>query len=250
MLSNLQIESIVGSMANNNIDPVNLANNNLDQWVIFPRGKGLEWKPDFLKFKKQNFGDCCKMITEGAEVALKVEEKLSHMEAKVKNGEGDEKLRLKVEVVRMKVERYHCLMHLFSASKSPERFAEYMQLLSLSKNRGEFAASLKQKFIANKQRHRRQRQHAKKISKRASHQTLIQLSENAFEQFVAWKGNWSNGREFVEGETGASVKNRLEGKFFISGDESAVKRAINMIVTQSLAGVASPDDYTIFKTEL
>ena len=116
-------------------------------------------------------------------------------------------MRLKVELVRKKVERYHCLMHLFSASKSPERFAEYMQLLSLSKNRGEFAASLKQKFIANKQRHRRQRQHAKKISKRASHQTLIQLSENAFEQFVAWKGNWSNGREFVEGETGASVKN-------------------------------------------
>ena len=180
---------------NNNIDPVKLDERVSDQhWVQFPRGKGLEWDPAFLKFRKQNFGDCCKMITEGAEVTLKVEEKLSHMEAKVKNGERDEKLRLKIELVRKKVERYHCLMHLFSASKSPERFAEYMQLLSLSKNRGEFAASLKQKFIANKQRHRRQRQHAKKISKRASHQTLIRSATQNLAQ--TRKGKKTAGKDF------------------------------------------------------
>ena len=122
-----------------------------------------------------------------------------------------------------------------------------MQLLSVSKNLGEFNASLMQKFIVKRRRNYR----IKKISrKKSSHHTLIQLSQKSFEQFMAWKGNWWEGRAFVVGETGASVKNRLEGKFLISGDESAVKRAINMIVTQSLAGVASPDDYTIFKTEL
>merc|ERR1719342_362273 len=54
------------------------------------------------------------MIIDGAEVALKVKEKLSNMEAKLKSGEGDEKLRLKVELVRRKVERYHLMMLLFS----------------------------------------------------------------------------------------------------------------------------------------
>ena len=112
-------------MANNNLDPVHLAKSVADQLVRFPRGKSLEWKINFLrwKFEKQNFGDCCKMIIDGAEVALKVEEKLSNMEAKLKSGEGDEKLRLKVELVRRKVERYHLMMHLFSVSKNPGEFA-------------------------------------------------------------------------------------------------------------------------------
>ena len=108
-------------MANNNLDLVHLAKRVADQLVRFPRGKSLEWKINFLrwKFEKQNFGDCCKMIIDGAEVALKVEEKLSKMEAKLKRGEGDEKLRLKVELVRRKVERYHLMMLLFSVSKNP-----------------------------------------------------------------------------------------------------------------------------------
>ena len=223
-----------------NIDPVNQAERVSDRWVRFPRGEGLEWR---LKFQKQDFGECCKMIKDGAEVALKVEEKLSQMEVKVKNGEGDEKLRLKVELVRKKVERYHCLTHLFSVSKCPERFAGYMKLMSVSKNFGEFIACKSQKFIAK----RRQRKQIKRISRQASHQALIQLSQKAFERFVAWKGNWGKGRAFVVNETGASVKNKGDGKFFISGQESDVERAVNMIVAQSVTGVASPDDYTIFE---
>ena len=52
-----------------------------------------------------------------------MEEKLSCLEAKVKSGEGDERLRLKVELVRRKVERFHFLMHLLSVSKNPGEFA-------------------------------------------------------------------------------------------------------------------------------
>ena len=64
---------------------------------------------------------------------------------------------------------------------------------------------------------------------------------------MAWKGNWGKGRAFVVNETGASVKNKGDRKFLISGQESDVEKAINMIVTQSDTGVASPDDYSIFK---
>ena len=65
---------------------------------------------------------------------------------------------------------------------------------------------------------------------------------------MAWKGNWGKGRTFVESETGALVKHDIIGgeRFLVSGlDESTVERAIHMIVTQSLTGVASSDDYTI-----
>ena len=77
-------------MANNNLDPVHLAKRVSDQLVRFPKGKSLEWKIKRLKwkFEKQNFGECYKMIMDGAEVVLKVEEKLSEMEAKVKTGGG------------------------------------------------------------------------------------------------------------------------------------------------------------------
>ena len=46
-------------MANNNSDPVHLAKIVADQLVRFPRGKSLEWKINFMrwKFEKQNFGD-------------------------------------------------------------------------------------------------------------------------------------------------------------------------------------------------
>ena len=112
-------------MANNNLDPVHLAKRVSDQLVRFPGEKSLQWKIDFLKWKfdEENFGDCCKMIINGAEVVLKVEERLSEMAAKVKNGEGGEMLKVKVENVRRKVERYHFLMHLFSVSKNPGEFA-------------------------------------------------------------------------------------------------------------------------------
>ena len=74
-------------MTNNNLDPVHLAKRVTDQLDRFPSGKSREWKINFLKWKfaKQNFGNCCKTIIYGAEVALKVEEKLSCMEAKVKS---------------------------------------------------------------------------------------------------------------------------------------------------------------------
>ena len=88
-----------------------------------------------------------------------------------------------------------------------------------------------------------------RISKRANHRTLIQLSNRAYEQFVEWKGNWTKGRAFVVSETGASVKNRGRERFLISGDEHAVERAINMIVTQSPTAVASPNDYDIRNEE-
>ena len=89
------------------------------------------------------------------------------------------------------------------------------------------------------------RQKLKIISKGAAQQNLIWLPKRSYGQFVAWKGNWSKGRAFVESETGASVKNRSGEKFLISGDKIAVERAINMIVTQSLTAVASSDDYKI-----
>ena len=88
-----------------------------------------------------------------------------------------------------------------------------------------------------------------RISKTASHQTLIRLSNRAYEQFVKWKGSWAKGRAFVVNETGASVKNRGEERFLIAGDKSAVERAINMIVTQSPTAVASSNDYDIMNEE-
>ena len=89
----------------------------------------------------------------------------------------------------------------------------------------------------------RQKPKLKGICKGASHQALIWLPKRPYGQFVAWKGNWGKGRAFVVSETGASVKNRGGYKFLISGDENAVQRAINMIVTQSLTAVASSNDY-------
>ena len=116
-------------MANNNLDPVQLAkrvSSQLVKWSVGQKNKrkSLQWKIDSLewKFAKQNFGDCCKMIIDGAEVALKVEEELSNMEASVEGGEGDEGLRMKVELVRRKVERYYRLIHLFSTY--PQEFAD------------------------------------------------------------------------------------------------------------------------------
>ena len=119
-------------MANNNLDPVHLAKEVSVQLGRFPRRKSLEWKINFLKWKfaKQNFGNCCKTIIYGAEVALKVNEKLSCLQAKVRSGEGDERLRLKVELVRRKVERYHFLMHLLSVSKNPGEFAAGVSIIS------------------------------------------------------------------------------------------------------------------------
>ena len=99
------------------------------------------------------------------------------------------------------------------------------------------------------------RQKLKKISKRATHETLLWLPKRSYEQFVAWKGDWGKGRAFVVGETGASVKNRGGGhpaggdRLLISGNKIAVERAINMIVTQSLTAVASPDDYNILNEQ-
>ena len=119
-------------MANNNLDPVHLAKEVSVQLGRFPRRKSLEWKINFLKWKfaKQNFGNCCKTIIYGAEVALKVKERLSCLQAKVRSGEGDERLRLKVELVRRKVERYHFLMHLLSVSKNPGEFAAGVSIIS------------------------------------------------------------------------------------------------------------------------
>ena len=88
------------------------------------------------------------------------------------------------------------------------------------------------------------KQDVKRISKIASHQAVIRLYNRAYGQFVEWKGSWSKGRAFVVSKTGASVKNRRgAGRFTIAGDELAVQRAINMIVTQSLTAVASSNDY-------
>ena len=93
---------------------------------------------------------------------------------------------------------------------------------------------------------------------------LIQLSTRAFGQFVEWKGSWGQGRAFVESKTDACVSNRVvESKtdvcvsnrgfhkqgFLISGDEMAVQKAINMIATQSLTAVASPQDCSIEITD-
>ena len=93
---------------------------------------------------------------------------------------------------------------------------------------------------------------------------LIQLSTRAFGQFVEWKGSWGQGRAFVESKTDACVSNRVvESKtdvcvsnrgfhkqgFLISGDEMAVQKAINMIATQSLTAVASPQDCSIETTD-
>ena len=109
-------------MANGSQDPIDVAKKVREQMQSFPKQKSLEWRIDFLRWKleKDKLGDCCKNILEGAEVALKVEEKFERMEAKVKTGEGDEELRLKVEHWRRKIEKYHFLMHLLSVSNDPD----------------------------------------------------------------------------------------------------------------------------------
>ena len=99
-----------------------------------------------------------------------------------------------------------------------------------------------------KNRRRRTRNREIRRANREGHQALIQLSQKAYALFVAWKGNWGKGRTFVESQTGALVKHYSIGgeRFLVAGgDESTVERAIHMIVTQSLSGVASSDDYTI-----
>ena len=122
---NYNARDLSKSMDNNNLGPAHLAKRVADQLVRFPREKCLEWKIDFLKwkFEMQKLDNCCKMIIDGAAVALKVEEKLTSMEAKVKSGEGDKKLRLKVELTRRKVQRYHSLMQMLSVSKNPEEIS-------------------------------------------------------------------------------------------------------------------------------
>ena len=215
-------------MANNNLDPVQLAkrvSGQLVKWSVGQKNKrkSLQWKIDSLKWKfaKQNFGDCCKMIMDGAEVALKVEEELSNMEARVEGGEGGERLRLKVKLVRRKVERYYRLIHLFSVSKNPREFADCLGNLN-TVNGGK---------------------------SRAPHQIMIQLSEERGRRFVKWKGGWGKGRAFVQRKTGATVKNgsntSLHKLFLISGDESTVQRAINVPVTQNPTAIASTRDYDI-----
>ena len=108
-------------MVNSNQDPVDVAKKVQELKLRFPKRKSLEWKIDFLKwkFEKENLGDSCKKIVDGAEVVLKLEEKLVNMEAKMKAGEGDEELRLKVELLRRKIERYHFLMQSPLPSLSP-----------------------------------------------------------------------------------------------------------------------------------
>merc|ERR1712130_1067021 len=114
---------------NSNRDFVYLAKQVKEFLLRFPKRTSLKWKIDLLKskFEKKNLDDCCKKIVDGAEVALKVEEKLVSMEAKVKTGEGDAELRVKVELVRRKMERYHFLMHLLSVSDDPTNFAFCLQ---------------------------------------------------------------------------------------------------------------------------
>jgi len=316
------------SMANNNLDPVHLAKSVSDQMVRFPRGKSLEWKIKQLKwkFEKQNFGDCYKMIIDGATVVLKVEEKLSEMEAKAKIGEGGEKLRLKVDHVKRKVERYHFLMHMLAVSKNPGEFAACAKNFNMVRKGGKCLlvrsdAKLSEESPAKdiKRMHAREEsQSAKDVEEmkvkekaeddnnlhhifassfpspsgvgqsgvvrkllgvmeckiggsltsgslcskacyiaemlrmkeryrkaRHGHNMLIQLSNRSYEQFVAWKGNWSKGRAYVVSETGASVKNRPGTQFFISGHVTAIPKAINMIVTQTPTDLASSSDFAI-----
>ena len=82
----------------------------------------------------------------------------------MKSGEGDGKLRLKVGLVRRKVERYYRLMHLLSESKNPGGFVDWLSNLN-TVNDGK---------------------------SRAPHQIMIQLSENrSNKRFAEWKGGLS-----------------------------------------------------------
>ena len=111
---------------NSNRDFVDLAKQVQKFMLRFQKRTSLKWKINLLKrkFETKNLDDCCKKIVDGAEVVLKVEEKLVSMEAKVK---GDAELRPKVELVRRKLERYHFLMHLLSVSDDPGNFAYCLQ---------------------------------------------------------------------------------------------------------------------------
>merc|ERR1712192_130937 len=120
------------------------------------------------------------------------------------------------------------------------RTQEKQELKSIPANAISHLTKFELKAIKNK---------IQQISKTASHHTLIRLPNRAYEQFVKWKGSWGKGRAFVVSETGASVKNRGEEKFSISGDKSAVERAINMIATQSPTAVASSNDYDILNED-
>ena len=61
-------------------------------------------------------------------------------------------------------------------------------------------------------------------------QTTIQLSLKSWQMFANWKGGWSDGRDFVEAETGATLEVKAPGNFLVSGPEASVQRAHNMVV--------------------
>merc|ERR1712105_397434 len=148
----------------------------------------------------------------------KVKEKLSSMEAKLKNGEGDEKLGLKVELVRKKVDRYYFLMHLLFVSKNPEEFADCSGNLNnnMNDNEVQFGEKSEAENVERIQYRAIQssedvedakeqsqmdwqpllrpwRRRERRRANRESYQALIQLSQKAYALFVEWKGNGGKG---------------------------------------------------------
>merc|ERR1719341_2721402 len=64
---------------------------------------------------------------DGEEVAKRIERKLASMQARVQVGEGGEELRQKVNLVRIKLQRYYFLAQLLPLSKSPTEFAAFTE---------------------------------------------------------------------------------------------------------------------------
>lgn len=64
---------------------------------------------------------------DGEEVAKRIERKLTSMQARVQVGEGGEELRQKVNLVRIKLQRYYFLAQLLPLSKSPTEFAAFTE---------------------------------------------------------------------------------------------------------------------------
>ena len=74
----------------------------------------------------RTFGHC-KTDLDGEEVVKRVERKLASLEARVKNGEGGDVMKQRVELVRNRLQRYYFLAQLLPLSKCPLEFTAFLE---------------------------------------------------------------------------------------------------------------------------
>ena len=74
----------------------------------------------------RTFGHC-KTDLDGEEVVKRVERKLASLEARVKNGEGGDVMKQRVELVRSRLQRYYFLAQLLPLSKRPLELTAFIE---------------------------------------------------------------------------------------------------------------------------